>query len=101
MLAATLLLVAGKLGSEEWHKALPEIAASTQDSDALTQKHRAQLRRVSARREQRHRAEQESQHEDPEPAAAARLRDHDAAGGATGAGVATSACSRSISRRAT
>jgi len=32
LLAATLLLVAGKLGSEEWRKALPEIAASTQDS---------------------------------------------------------------------
>ncbi len=30
LLAATLVLVAGKLGSEEWHKALPVIAASTQ-----------------------------------------------------------------------
>jgi uncharacterized membrane protein YfcA len=32
ILAATLILVAGKLGSDEWHKALPEIAASTQDN---------------------------------------------------------------------
>jgi hypothetical protein len=32
ILAATLILVAGKLGSEEWHKMPPLIAASTQDS---------------------------------------------------------------------
>jgi hypothetical protein len=32
LLAATLFLVAGKLGSEEWHKVLPVIAASTQDA---------------------------------------------------------------------
>jgi hypothetical protein len=32
ILAATLILVAGKLSSEEWHKAQPLIAASTQDS---------------------------------------------------------------------
>jgi hypothetical protein len=32
ILAATLILVAGKLGSEEWHKAQPLIAASTQDA---------------------------------------------------------------------
>jgi len=29
-LAATLFLVAGKLGSDEWRKVLPEIAASAQ-----------------------------------------------------------------------
>jgi hypothetical protein len=32
ILAATLILVAGKLGYEEWHKMPPLIAASTQDS---------------------------------------------------------------------
>jgi hypothetical protein len=32
ILAATLILVAGKLSSEEWHKAQPLIAASTQDA---------------------------------------------------------------------
>jgi hypothetical protein len=32
LLAAALLLVAGKLGSEEWHKVAPMIAASTQDA---------------------------------------------------------------------
>jgi len=40
LLAATLLLVAGKLGSEEWHKALPEIAASTQDTSTQDPGHR-------------------------------------------------------------
>src|SRR5258707_4252480 len=32
ILAATLILVAGKLSSDEWHKGQPVIAASTQDS---------------------------------------------------------------------
>jgi hypothetical protein len=32
ILAATLILVAGKLGSEEWHKVPPVIAAATQSS---------------------------------------------------------------------
>jgi hypothetical protein len=32
ILAATLIVVAGKLGSEEWHKVQPVIAAATQDS---------------------------------------------------------------------
>jgi uncharacterized membrane protein YfcA len=37
LLAATLILVSAKLGSDEWHKALPEIAASTQEAPASTQ----------------------------------------------------------------
>jgi uncharacterized protein len=37
LLAATLILVSAKLGSDEWHKALPEIAASTQDVPASIQ----------------------------------------------------------------
>ncbi len=40
LLAATLFLVAGKLGSEEWHKALPEVAASTQDTSTQDAGHR-------------------------------------------------------------
>src|SRR5882757_4296378 len=32
LLAATLVLVASKLGSDEWHKAMPLLAASTQNS---------------------------------------------------------------------
>jgi hypothetical protein len=34
LLAATLLLVAGKMASTEWHKVLPEVAASTQDASS-------------------------------------------------------------------
>jgi hypothetical protein len=40
LLAATLFLVAGKLGSEDWHKALPEVAASTQDASTQDAGHR-------------------------------------------------------------
>lgn len=47
--------------------------------------------------EQRQRADDEAEHERPEPAAAPR---HPAGGGST-TGVATMACSRSIMRRAT